>query len=94
MNGLLVIESATVRNFLVRRLNVVQIWFPKTYRDTTTITHLPSKKAIISWLKMAGFEHIRVSDCFSPENANLKNIRLLVMKDLITLQIISTMIQL
>ena len=75
VDGLLVIESATVRNFLARRLNVVQIWFPETYRDTTTITHLPSKKAIISWLKMAGFENIRVSDCFSSENANLKNIR-------------------
>ena len=56
--GILVLESATIRNRFLQNSNVVEIWYPNTYRDTSTITHLPSKGAIKSWLKMVGFSKI------------------------------------
>ena len=74
-DGVLVFESSTIRNLFLRNLNVVQIWYPNTYRMTSTITHLPSKKAILSWLKMVGFREIIISDCFKPRNLNLQKIR-------------------
>lgn len=73
--GVLVLETATVRNFILRNKNVVEIWYPDTYRDTSTITHLPSKKAVYSWLKMVGFEKIIKSKCYDHENYNIKNVR-------------------
>ena len=54
----------------------MEIWFPETYRNTTTITHLPSKKAIISWLKMVGFKNIFISNAYNPEDYNVKDSRL------------------
>lgn len=72
LGGILVLETATIRNPFLRRLNIVQIWHPKTYRDTTTISHLPSKKAVISWLEMVGFGNIRISSCYDPENYNVR----------------------
>ena len=39
-----------------------------TYRNTTTMSHLPSKKAIKSWLQMVGFEKIYDSKCYDKEN--------------------------
>jgi len=74
--GVLVLESATTRNLLLKNKNVVEIWFPETYRDTTTITHLPSKKAIISWLKMVGFKNIFISKAYNPEDYNVKDSRI------------------
>lgn len=73
--GILVLESSTIRNVFLRNLNLVQIWYPNSFRDTTTITHLPSRKAIKSWLKMVGFNKIQDSNCFNHENFNLKNTR-------------------
>jgi len=73
--GTLVLESTTIKNIFLRNLNLVQIWYPNSFRDTTTITHLPSRKAIKSWLKMVGFNKILDSNCFNHENFNLKNIR-------------------
>ena len=55
--------------------NVVEIHYPKTYRDTTTVSHLPSKKAILSWLEMVGFKEIFVSKSYEKENYNVKDIR-------------------
>ena len=75
VGGVLVLESATVRNSILKKQNVVQVWYPNTYRDTTTITHLPSKSAIKSWLKMVGFEKIIDSKCFDYENYNVRNDR-------------------
>ena len=72
--GVLVLESATVRNFLLRKMNLVQVWYPNTYRNTTTISHLPSKKAIRSWLKMVGFSKIYDSKCYNFENYNVKEL--------------------
>ena len=75
INGVLVLESATIRNQILRKFNVVEVWYPKTYRDTTTITHMPSKNAIKSWLRMAGFSKILDSKCYIHENYNVKNTR-------------------
>lgn len=76
LGGILVLETATIRNPFLRRLNIVQMWHPKTYRNTTTISHLPSKKAVISWLEMVGFSNIRISDCYDKENFNVRATRL------------------
>jgi len=72
IGGVLVLETATIRNPFLRRLNIVQIWHPNTYRDTTTISHLPSKIAITSWLEMVGFTNIRISNCYDEENYNIR----------------------
>lgn len=67
--GVLVIESATARRRHLRDENCVEIWFgvPKTthsaHHVSVNVTHLPSKRAILSWLGMVGFEDICVSDC-------------------------------
>ena len=74
-NGVLVLESSTIRNIILRKLNIVQIWYPNSFRSTSTITHLPSKKAIKSWLKMGGFNKIHDSNCFNFENFNIKDTR-------------------
>jgi len=75
IDGVLVLESATTRKTMLRNKNVVEIWYPETYRNTTTITHLPSRSAIKSWLKMVGFSKIIDSNCYSKENYNVKNTR-------------------
>ena len=75
IDGVLVLESATIRKRSLRKSNVVEVWYPETYRNTTTITHLPSKNAIKSWLRMAGFSKVVDSDCYSLENYNVKNTR-------------------
>jgi len=75
IDGVLVLESATIRKRALRNKNVVEVWYPETYRNTTTITHLPSKNAIKSWLRMAGFSKIIDSNCYSFENNNVINTR-------------------
>ncbi len=74
-NGSLVLESATTRKRSLVNKNIVEIYFPKTYRDTSTVTHLPSKKAINSWLQMVGFNNIFISNCYDFENLNIKKFR-------------------
>lgn len=67
--GVLVIESATARRQSLRDENCVEIWYevPKSVHSahhvSSNVTHLPSKRAIQSWLGMVGFEGIRASDC-------------------------------
>lgn len=58
INGRVVIESATTRNNKLYNLNIVEIHWPKTYRNLDTITHLPSRFAIKSWLEMVGFFNV------------------------------------
>ena len=67
VNGRVVIESATTRNRRIVKLNVVEIHWPKTYRDAPRITHLPSRMALKSWLEMAGFREGRIWDVYSRE---------------------------
>lgn len=70
--GYLVIESATARRSRWERDNgFVEIHYPKTYRDTGTITHLPSAHAIRAWLTMVGFPEIHESRCYEKSNRNL-----------------------
>jgi len=73
--GVVVLESATTRNKKLINENVVEIHYPETYRGTTTVSHLPSKKAILSWLEMVGFKEIFVSKSYEKENYNVKDIR-------------------
>jgi SAM-dependent methyltransferase len=67
--GLLVIESATARRPGTRNANCVEIWHPEDkaasdrYHLSTNITHLPSRRAIESWLDMVGFSEIERSAC-------------------------------
>lgn len=67
--GHLVIETATARRAATRNENCVEVWYPsdKTLMNrfhlAGHITHLPSRKAVESWLHMVGFRDIELSDC-------------------------------
>jgi SAM-dependent methyltransferase len=67
--GALVLESATARRKTNRHENVVEIWHnvdKKTRRKfhvSENVSHLPSQKAIQSWLEMVGFVKIQPSKC-------------------------------
>jgi hypothetical protein len=72
IGGYFVLESATLR--LTKSLRngcYVEIHYPQTYRDTGTITHLPTANAINAWLQMVGFQEIYESSCFKKENKDL-----------------------
>lgn len=72
LGGFLVLESSTMRGDkrLIERA-LVEIHYPRTYRDTGTVTHLPTAAAIRAWLMMAGFDEIRDSDCYRKYNREL-----------------------
>ena len=62
--GFLVLESATMRRaWLLRGGSFVQVHYPQTYKDTGSITHLPTAAAIRAWLNMVGFTEIHDSKC-------------------------------
>jgi len=65
--GRLVLETATTRNEALVDLNVVEIHWPQTYRDTGTVTHLPSLRAVRSWLDMVGFADIARHEVYQSE---------------------------
>ncbi|MFZ0695102.1 MAG: class I SAM-dependent methyltransferase [Alphaproteobacteria bacterium] len=76
VGGWLVLESATLRGHsLFRESAYVQIHYPRTYRNTGTVTHLPTAGAVKAWLSMAGFSETRDSRCFEQDNRNLIGIR-------------------
>ena len=64
---MVVVESATTRNKKLEKLNVVEMCWPDTYRGVQTITHLPSRLSIKSWLEMVGFEEVKIWDVYSKE---------------------------
>lgn len=67
--GWLVLESATYRGpQSIREKPFVEIHYPNTYRNTTTITHMPTAAAIDAWLQMAGYKSILRSNCFKHED--------------------------
>jgi 2-polyprenyl-3-methyl-5-hydroxy-6-metoxy-1,4-benzoquinol methylase len=66
-NGKIVIESATTRNKKLEKLNVVEIHWPETYRKGPTITHLPSRLALKSWLEMSGFGQVNICHVYSKQ---------------------------
>ncbi len=70
IQGRVLIESATTRNPALRDLNVVELHWPRQYRDNRTISHLPSRLAIKSWLEMVGFENVAVEDVYSKHYAH------------------------
>ena len=76
IGGYLVLESATLR--LAKSLkqgSYVEIHYPKTYRNTGTVTHLPTVSAIKSWLRMVGFQEIHDSRCYRRYNKDLADQR-------------------
>jgi len=62
--GVLVLESAVTRRRTLRDENCVEIIYPpseaikRKYHLSLNITHLPSSRAIASWLAMTGFEDV------------------------------------
>jgi len=68
-DGVLVLESATIRRRRLRGDCCVEIiypaskWIEKKYHLSSNITHLPSASAVAAWLAMVGFERIIRSDC-------------------------------
>jgi SAM-dependent methyltransferase len=64
-DGAVVVESATTRDRRLARRNVVEVHWPELYRSSRTITHLPSRLAIKSWLEMAGFTDVRIENVYS-----------------------------
>lgn len=68
-DGLLVIETATARRSATRNENCVEIWFPPDKPTSlkahlsVNVTHLPSARAVESWLQMIGFSDIERSQC-------------------------------
>lgn len=77
IGGLLCLESAIIRDFKYKFNTdpLVRIYFPNKYRNTRSITHLPNKKAINSWLNMAGFDRIKEIKCYNLHNPKLINQR-------------------
>jgi SAM-dependent methyltransferase len=68
LGGLLVIESATARRRFLRDENCVEIWYPppdrevkKKFHISSNVSHVPSRKALETWLKLVGFADIRAS---------------------------------
>jgi SAM-dependent methyltransferase len=68
-DGRVVVESATTRNAALMELNVVEIHWPETYRGLPTMTHLPSRRAIQSWMEMVGFTDVELQSVYSRELA-------------------------
>jgi SAM-dependent methyltransferase len=68
-DGHLVLETATARLPATRNANCVEIWYPPdkarsgAYHVSTNVTHLPSAKAVRSWMEMIGFQDIERSSC-------------------------------
>ncbi|MFX0022757.1 MAG: DUF1698 domain-containing protein [Candidatus Hermodarchaeota archaeon] len=65
LDGLIIVESSTTRNRKLEKNNVVEICWPKQYRNIPTITHLPSRLAIKSWLEMVGFMDVTIHNVYS-----------------------------
>ncbi len=72
--GILVIESATIRQKKLRNQKCVEIIYPpsveykRKYHISLNVTHLPSSSAIEAWLKMVGFEEVRRSNCHKKQS--------------------------
>jgi SAM-dependent methyltransferase len=71
VGGYLVLESATLRKKTLQDGRFVEIYYPQTFRDPSTITHLPTASAIKAWLQMVGFREIYDSKCYEKGNKDL-----------------------
>jgi hypothetical protein len=67
--GVLVLESATTRRSRLRAANCVEVLYPPSEKSkrkhhvSMNITHLPSARAIESWLGMVGLERVVRASC-------------------------------
>lgn len=72
---LMVFECSTTRNPELMNMNVIEVHWPKTYRDVPTIMFHPSKLACRSLLEIAGWDIIADADFHSdltnPERSTL-----------------------
>jgi 2-polyprenyl-3-methyl-5-hydroxy-6-metoxy-1,4-benzoquinol methylase len=72
VGGYFVLESATLRRGgALKNGCFVEIHYPQTYRNTGTVTHLPTANAIKAWLTMVGFKEIQDSKCYYHENRQI-----------------------
>lgn len=75
--GVLVLESAVTRRRKLRNENCVEIIYPpsetqkRRYHLSTNVTHLPSARAVASWLAMVGFQRIVPSAYYQKVYARL-----------------------
>lgn len=74
-DGMLVMESATLRNQSMQDKAYVEVYYPETFRNTGTVTHLPNALAIKAWLQMAGFDEIFDSNCYENYGRDLMDHR-------------------
>jgi SAM-dependent methyltransferase len=70
--GWLILESATARRPENQDQAVVEIYYPERYRDTLSVTHIPSKAAVEAWLGMVGFRDVSRSACYDRLCPDLK----------------------
>lgn len=75
--GVLVLETASARRFPSRFMNCVEVWEEadpathKRFHVSNNVIHLPSKRAVASWLRLAGFSDIRESNCHRRQSFDL-----------------------
>jgi 2-polyprenyl-3-methyl-5-hydroxy-6-metoxy-1,4-benzoquinol methylase len=63
--GRAVVESSTARSRWVRGRNAVELHWPRPFNGVPTVTHLPSRLAVRSWLEMVGFVDVEICDVYS-----------------------------
>jgi tRNA (mo5U34)-methyltransferase len=68
-NGFLVLETATLRTTDpdIRNGNYIEVFYPETYRNTGTITHLPTASVVHTYLNMVGFSEVHRINCYKVE---------------------------
>jgi hypothetical protein len=74
-NCALIFESSCIRDKKLIDENVIQIFWPDQFRKTPTVRFMPSKRAAISMLEMAGWKIVgnadEVPELTNPERINL-----------------------
>jgi SAM-dependent methyltransferase len=63
--GRVVVESSTARSRWLRDRNAVELHWPHPLNGVPTVTHLPSRLALRSWLEMVGFVDVEICDVYS-----------------------------
>jgi tRNA (mo5U34)-methyltransferase len=58
--GQVAVETHVLARRPFRDANVVQVQWPRPWHGIETITHIPSRRAVRSWLEMAGYGDVEV----------------------------------